>query len=160
MRTHWHLLNVLCHPKILSLGADRALVVDGGTYNGFTVAAIGLTKAGKIQYRALSTYLISSSDFFDNYNALQQSCTDLIGVAGITSGDCTELKKALDAVEMSDPWPCTPPQPVVPELCAAGPVEDCWRYCSGARASVPGARLRRAPSSARLRPGPAQGAAL
>jgi hypothetical protein len=83
-----------------------ALMVDGGTYNGFTITGIGLTKAGKIQYRALTQYLVSGSKFLADYLALQQSCTDLIGTAGISASDCAEVKKALDAVEMSK-TPCT-----------------------------------------------------
>ncbi len=83
-----------------------ALMVDGGTFNGYTVSGIGLTKAGKIEYRSLTQYLTPTSDFSDNYNALLQSCTDLIGVVGITAADCTEVQKALDAVEMYAPWPC------------------------------------------------------
>ena len=82
-----------------------ALMVDGGTYNGFAITGIGLTKAGKIQYRALTRYLVSGSKFLDDYLALQQSCTDLIGTASISASDCTEVKKALDAVEMSK-TPC------------------------------------------------------
>lgn len=97
-----------------------ALMVDGGSYNGFSISGIGLTKAGKIQYRALTQYLLSASDFLDNYNALQQACTDLIGSAGITATDCTQVKKALDAVEMAEPWPCSPTQPTPPALCPAG----------------------------------------
>lgn len=83
-----------------------ALMVDGGTYNGMTITGIGLTKAGKIQYRTLSSYLTSGSGFIDNYNALNQSCTDLIGTAGITAADCTEVREALQAVEMNLTWPC------------------------------------------------------
>src|SRR5262245_40185405 len=97
-----------------------ALMVDGGTYNGFTITGIGLIKAGKIQYRALTTYLLSGSDFLDNYNALKQSCGDLIGTAGITAADCVEVGKALDAVKMADPWPCSPPQAAAPAFCPAG----------------------------------------
>ena len=97
-----------------------ALMVDGGTYNSVTVSGIGLTKAGKIQYRALTQYLTSASDFLDNYNALQQACADLIGTAGITVNNCAEVKKALDAVQMPNVWPCTPPQAVPPALCSAG----------------------------------------
>jgi hypothetical protein len=37
---------------------------------------------------------------------MNQSCLDLIGTAGISAADCTEVQKALDAVEMSSPWPC------------------------------------------------------
>ncbi len=86
-----------------------ALMVDGGSYNGFTVTGVGLTKAAKIHYRALSRYLTSASDFLDNYNALKQSCEDLVGTSGITVADCTEVSEALDAVEMAATWPCTLP---------------------------------------------------
>jgi hypothetical protein len=90
-----------------------ALMVDGGTYNGHTVTGIGLTKAGKIQYRALSVYLSSGSNFLDNYNAVNQSCSDLIGSFGITQGDCTQVNSALRAVEMNSKPTCsvavTPP---------------------------------------------------
>lgn len=94
-----------------------ALMVAGGTYNGITVAGIGLTKAGKIEYRALTQYLSSSSSFNDDYNALQQSCADLIGVIGITDDDCVQVKNALDAVEMGSPL-CPPPA-----VCGNGLVE-------------------------------------
>jgi bacillolysin len=97
-----------------------ALLVDGGTYNGKTVTGIGLKKAGKIQYRALTTYLLSASDFLDDYNALQQSCQDLVGTAGITAGDCAQVKNALDAVQMSAPWPCLPLQATTPAFCPVG----------------------------------------
>jgi Zn-dependent metalloprotease len=97
-----------------------ALMVDGGRYNGFTISGIGLIKAAKIEYRALTRYLHSAANFLDNYHALQQSCIDLIGSAGITATDCMEVTKALDAVEMSNPWPCSPHQPAVPDLCQAG----------------------------------------
>ncbi|MBK8817298.1 MAG: M4 family metallopeptidase [Methylococcaceae bacterium] len=94
-----------------------ALMVDGGTYNGQTVIGIGLTKAGKIQYRALTSYLVSTSDFQADYTALQQACSDLIGTAGITVGDCSQVKKALDAVEMNITT-CSPPD--IPAFCPAG----------------------------------------
>jgi Zn-dependent metalloprotease len=97
-----------------------ALMVDGGTYNGVTVAGIGLTKAGKIQYRALTAYLGSASDFLDNYGALRQSCTDLVGTAGIAVADCLEVDKALAAVQMANAWPCPPVQAATPPLCPAG----------------------------------------
>jgi len=83
-----------------------ALMADGGTYNGRTVTGIGLTKAAKIEYRALTAYLSSGSGFLDDYHALNQSCTDLVGTDGITAGDCTQVDLALLAVEMNFPWPC------------------------------------------------------
>ena len=119
-----------------------ALMVDGGVYNGKSVTGMGLTKAGKIQYRALASYLLSASDFLDNYNVLLQSCQDLIGTAGITAADCTEVKDALDAVEMSSFWPCTPTQGAVPALCPAGQAPLLWHsehYESFAIAACPSA---------------------
>ncbi len=95
-----------------------ALMVDGGTYNSVTVTGIGLTKAAKVEYRALTQYLLSASDFEDNENALLQSCSDLVGTDGIVATDCDEVAAALSAVEMSAPSPCG--NPAVPDLCPAG----------------------------------------
>ena len=97
-----------------------ALIVDGGTYNGYTVTGIGLAKAAKVEYRTLTAYLGSASDFLDTYFALRQSCTDLVGTAGITAADCGELGKAIAAVQMSSPWPCAPAQAAAPPLCPVG----------------------------------------
>jgi bacillolysin len=106
-----------------------ALMVDGGTYNSQTVTGIGLTKAGKIEYRTLAHYLLSASDFLDDYNALKQSCQDLIGIAGITLADCTEVGEALDAVEMNSVWNCSPPtQASAPAFCPAGQAPSIWSY--------------------------------
>ena len=96
-----------------------ALMVDGGSFNGRTVAGIGFTKAAKIQYRALTTYLTSGSGFADNANALNQSCSDLIGTLGITSGDCTQVATAIAAVEMTNTWPCTGATPPPATYCPA-----------------------------------------
>jgi len=102
-----------------------ALMVDGGTYNGIPVSGIGLEKAGKVQYRALTEYLLTASDFLDDYDVLQQACSDLVGTAGITEGDCAQVRRALDAVQMAGPWPCAlngVRQAPVPAFCPAGQV--------------------------------------
>jgi Zn-dependent metalloprotease len=96
-----------------------ALMVDGGSYNGRTISAIGSVKAGKIEYRALTVYLTSGSGFLDDYTALIQSCMDLIGTSGITAGDCTQVKSAVEAVEMNRKWPCTGAV-APPPLCPTG----------------------------------------
>ena len=83
-----------------------ALAVDGGTYNGQAVVGVGLDKAGGVFYRALTTYLTIASDFEDADSALRQSCSDLLGEL---SPDCTEIGKALDAVELAAPVPCVDP---------------------------------------------------
>lgn len=101
------------------------LLVDGGTYNGVTVTGLGLTKAAHIEYRALTRYLVSASDFADAASALAQSCADLVGgVTGITAGDCTQVANAAAAVQLANPWPCAPPQPVVPAYCPGGQFLD------------------------------------
>jgi Zn-dependent metalloprotease len=97
-----------------------ALAVDGGTYNGQTITGIGLDKAGRIVYRALAMYMLSASDFLEFYNVVRRSCSDLIGVAGITLGDCNNVRRALDAVELNKTWPCAPTQPAPTALCPIG----------------------------------------
>ena len=104
-----------------------ALMVDGGVFNGISVTGIGLIKAGKIQYRALTTYLQSGSNFADNYNALKQSCADLTpGI--VTSSECAEMTKALNAVEMGDSLPCPPQRPVSVPLCPAGQLANSFFF--------------------------------
>ena len=98
-----------------------ALMVDGGTYNGFTVAGIGIARAARIQYRALTTYLTSSSGFLDNFNAIIQACNDLVGTTGITSADCGQVQNAMLAVEMNAQWGCAPSgPPLTPSMCPSG----------------------------------------
>jgi len=82
------------------------LMVDGGTFNGKTVSALGWDKTLAIYYEANTNLLISGSDYSDLYYTLQQACSNLIGQNGIVAGDCTEVKDAIDAVEMnSQPAP-------------------------------------------------------
>jgi len=99
-----------------------ALMADGGTYNGRSITGIGLAKAAAIQYRALTTYLTSGSTFADNALALNQSCTDLAGTLGITSGDCQQVSTAILAVEMANPWPCAGATPPPATYCPIGSV--------------------------------------
>jgi len=100
-----------------------ALMVDGGTYNSITVTGIGLKKAAKIQYRTLTNYLSSASDFLDYYDAVQQACSDLTldHASGITPSDCTQVQHALDAVQLAAPSLCN--QAVPPSTCPAGKVK-------------------------------------
>jgi len=92
-----------------------ALLVDGGTYNGQTVAALGLTKAAHLYWRAQSVYQTKTTDFDDHATALAQSCTDLIGVQlkglsttsttvgltpPITDRDCDSVTAMIAAVEL------------------------------------------------------------
>jgi Zn-dependent metalloprotease len=97
-----------------------ALLVDGGTYNTYSVTGLGLPKAGRIAYRALTTYLLSGSNFADAANALRQSCADLVGTAGITVNDCDQVLFAIAAVELGHNLTCTLAPAAAPPLCPAG----------------------------------------
>ena len=106
-----------------------ALLVDGGTYNGQTIAALGLTKTSHLHWAA-QNMLTPSSTFMDHANALAASCTALTGVnlaalstsmadAGasgeiITAADCAEVDKAILAVEFN----------TEPAACEFGPLLD------------------------------------
>jgi Zn-dependent metalloprotease len=77
------------------------LMAEGGSHNGRTVTGIGRVKMGRVQYRALSTYLVPFSGFVQYYNVLNQACDDLYGSA---SFECQQIDEALLAVEMdTDP---------------------------------------------------------
>jgi Zn-dependent metalloprotease len=77
------------------------LMVQGGSFNGKTVAALGWEKTAAIYYEVNANLLSSGADYSDLYYALQQACTNLIGQNGITSSDCVEVRNAADAVEMN-----------------------------------------------------------
>ncbi len=38
----------------------------------------------------------------------------------LVAEECGEVQKALDAVELPDPQPCTPPQAAAPDQCPVG----------------------------------------
>jgi Zn-dependent metalloprotease len=100
-----------------------ALLVDGGTYNSQTIAAIGLVKAAHVYWRAESVYQTKTTDFADHADALEASCTDLIGQSleglstsstpygpsgeMIAAGDCASVAAMTAAVELrTDPTQC------------------------------------------------------
>ncbi len=82
-----------------------ALMTDGGTFNGQTVTALGITKVARLYYEVNTNILTSGSDYTALGNALNQGCANLIGVDGITAPDCTEVGKAVTATEMITPAP-------------------------------------------------------
>ncbi len=95
-----------------------ALLVDGGAYNGQTITGVGLTKTLAIYWRAQSVYQTNVSNFFDHADALEASCSDLVGQPiyapstavtltaavppseRITAADCVEVADAAAAVEL------------------------------------------------------------
>jgi Zn-dependent metalloprotease len=103
-----------------------ALLVDGGSFNGYDVEGIGLTKAFHIYWRAESVYQDSASGFAAHADALESSCLDLTGIdlADLTTGepsgqlisdaDCAELADVIAAVELR----------TYPEQCGFEPLLD------------------------------------
>jgi len=112
-----------------------ALLIDGGTYNGQTIASIGLTKAAHIYWRAQSVYQTIATNFPEHADALEQSCQDLIGMplTGLSTDeppgvaemidqtDCNQVAKTMSAVEFrTEPAFCNfQPllDPTTPEVC-------------------------------------------
>jgi len=93
-----------------------ALLVDGGTYGGYTITPIGFVKAAHLWWRAQNTYLTSTSDFAVFADALESSFADLVGInlqglsttttaAGasgqmFTAGELQNLQNAILAVKL------------------------------------------------------------
>jgi Zn-dependent metalloprotease len=89
-----------------------ALLVDGGTYGGESISAIGMTKAAHVYWRAMSVYQGPTTDFPEHADSLELSCSDLIGQPitslqtgatigdTITASDCDQVAKAMSAVAM------------------------------------------------------------
>lgn len=118
-----------------------ALLVDGGTYNGQTINALGLTKTAHVYFRAQAVYQHQATDFAEHADALQQSCADL-ALAGtnlndlltgapsgqvITAADCAEVAKVMTAVQMRTPPDQCGFQPLLaknpPDRCEAGKLQ-------------------------------------
>ena len=94
------------------------LMVDGDTFNGRTIAGLGITKVAKIYYEVQTNWLTSGADYLSLYYALNGACASLIGTAGITASDCTQVNNAALAVEMtSQPVPGFNPEAA---SCASG----------------------------------------
>ncbi|MHB0874501.1 MAG: S8 family serine peptidase [Anaerolineae bacterium] len=86
------------------------LMVDGGTFNGVSVAALGATKTARVMYELQTHLLTSASGYSDVYNLLPQACTNLQDGVAITAADCAEVAKAVQATQMDQqPGACAVP---------------------------------------------------
>jgi bacillolysin len=94
------------------------LMTDGGSFNGQTVAGLGIAKVADIYYEVQTNLFTTASDYQDLYDGLIQACSNLVGVGGITAADCQEVQKAALAVEMNiQPSGCAASEA---PICAAG----------------------------------------
>jgi Zn-dependent metalloprotease len=112
------------------------LMVDGDTFNGQTVAGIGLDRAAAIWYRVATAYLWSASDYADLGLGLSQACSDLVGSAvrdssgaatgTIEAAHCDQVAKAVLATQMALPptaaGATAPPAP----LCTTGTYSEIF----------------------------------
>lgn len=110
-----------------------ALLVDGGTYNGRTITAIGRTRALHVYWRAQRVYQTPAADFPDHAAALESACDDLIGsdlpdpfggpAVRLRAADCAQVEAAVAAVELRTVNPCGYP-PILaspaPPICPGG----------------------------------------
>ncbi len=117
-----------------------ALLTDGGTFNGYTINGIGVTKTAHLYWRTQSVYQVPTTDFADHADALEQSCQDLIdqplyelsaavsmtaySTAVFTTTDCIEVGNVISAVEFRfDPTDQCGFEPMLdpdaPSLCSA-----------------------------------------
>ncbi len=95
-----------------------AMLVDGKSFNGFTIESIGLIKTGAVWFHALVYYLTPGSDFKDAFLAMTQSARDLVGTfvldprtglpidSVFTQFDVDQVEAALMAVEMNTDGRC------------------------------------------------------
>lgn len=77
------------------------LITDGGYFNGYSIAGLGITKTAQIYYEVLNHLLVSGSDYLDLYHGLYQACLNLIGRYGITLYDCEQVRYATLATELN-----------------------------------------------------------
>ncbi|MCB0908494.1 MAG: M4 family metallopeptidase [Nocardioidaceae bacterium] len=90
------------------------LISQGGTFNGQTITGIDtgdatLTRTATLYLETIQS-LTSGSEFADLARVLDQSCNDLVGTAGITAANCTNVHKATLATELRT-TPTKAPQP-------------------------------------------------
>lgn len=112
-----------------------SLITEGGWFRSIHVTGLGITRAARVYYQALTTMLGSGSDYADLYRALPQSCDTLIGVDGITASDCDQVSLAVEAVEMYQTRNVLAgPAPGCPPLTNALPVHhDDFEFDAGSR---------------------------
>ena len=96
-----------------------SLMVDGGTFNGYTVTGIGISDTADVYYRAQTAYLTSGSTYSDLYNSLIASCADIFGGS---SSQCTAVTDAILAVEMDKGNACVTGVPIQVDQCPAGEI--------------------------------------
>lgn len=84
------------------------LLADGDTFNGQTMAGLGMEKPLHLFYYAQTMLLTPASDYVDLGLYLNAACATLVGTYGITAADCAEVEKVVLATEMAERSPHLP----------------------------------------------------
>jgi Zn-dependent metalloprotease/alpha-tubulin suppressor-like RCC1 family protein len=87
-----------------------SLLVDGGSFNGYTISALGLTKTAQLYYRVVTAYLLSGSDYQDLGGSLNAACSAFVttGSFGFVTSDCVAVQQTVLATEMAKSPPRAP----------------------------------------------------
>ncbi|MGW7425258.1 M4 family metallopeptidase [Streptomyces sp. NPDC054813] len=92
---------------LLAEGSGRkkigATTYDSPTYDGSTVQGIGRAKATAIFYRALTRYMVSSTDFHDARIATLKAAKDLYGASGVEYRTVDQAWAAVNVTEANTP---------------------------------------------------------
>ncbi|MGY5012283.1 M4 family metallopeptidase [Streptomyces sp. 900105755] len=92
---------------LLAEGSGRkkigATTYDSPTYDGSTVTGIGRAKATAIFYRALTRYMVSSTDFHDARIATLKAAGDLYGESSVEYRTVDQAWAAVDVTEADTP---------------------------------------------------------
>jgi Zn-dependent metalloprotease len=94
------------------------LIADGGRFRGYDLAGIGRIQTARIFYQAVTTRLTPAANYVDLADALVAACIDLAGSEGLTSAQCSTVRDAVAATQMS-----SQPKRLAPRrapLCAPG----------------------------------------
>jgi bacillolysin len=111
------------------------LMSEGETFNGCTIRGLGLDKVEQILYRTMTTYYTPSETFNAAHIAIQRAAADLYPDA-----DCWQVKKALQAVELDQPSPCsgaTERTPYAATPFTAGDIGQALSIAAGIVAAAP-----------------------
>jgi len=90
-----------------------AMLVDGKDFNGQSISAIGMTKAGAVYFRALTVYMTAGTNFPQAETLMNQAAADLVntspndprtGIPGdlFTQSDADQVAASMIAVGMSE----------------------------------------------------------
>ncbi len=116
------------------------LMTEGGNFNGCNISGIGRKRSNDIIYSALTNYLTSTSNFYDMYSSILQSCADLYGSG---SDICKEVQKAAQATELdqqttgSQAGPSCSGAVAKPATCSGAPTSEPLPTLAGLPTSTP-----------------------